>query len=53
MRKKDAEVLKIKKELDLLSVSVESNEASLKKRNQDLLNELQEQLNKVTKQKSK
>ena len=44
---------KMKKDMDLLNVQNESNEASLRKRHQEVINDLNEQLEKVTKQKSK
>jgi len=53
VRKKEQEVLKVKKELELLNVQVESTEVSLKKRSQEVINEVQDQLSKTSKQKSK
>jgi len=52
-RKREQELLKVKKDIELLNAQNETNEASWKKRNQEVINDLQEQLNKATKQKSK
>jgi len=43
----------MKKEMDLLNVQHESNEQSVKKRHQEQLNELNDQLERSNKQKSK
>lgn len=43
----------MKKELELINVQHESAEASLKKRHQEILNDLQDQLEKASKTKSK
>lgn len=52
-RRKDAEAMKYKKDLELLIVQSESNEASLRKRNQDALNELNDQLEMLSRSKTK
>ena len=52
-RRHEQEVMKLKKDMELLSVQNESNEASLKKRHQEVINDLNEQLERAQKQKSK
>lgn len=52
-RRHEQEVLKLKKDLELQNVQHESNEASLRKRHQEVINDLNEQLEKANKQKSK
>jgi ABC-type enterochelin transport system substrate-binding protein len=52
-RRHEQEVTKLKKDSELLTVQHESNEASLRKRNQDVVNDLNEQLDRLNKLKSK
>jgi hypothetical protein len=52
-RRHEQEVLKLKKDVELQNVQHESNEASLRKRHQEVINDLNEQLEKANKQKSK
>jgi beta-lactamase superfamily II metal-dependent hydrolase len=53
VRRRDQELVKAKKDSDLLSVQHEASETSLKKRFQDQINELNEQLDRASKAKSK
>lgn len=53
MRKREQDLQKVKKEMELLIVQNESNEQSLKKRHQEQLNEVNDQLERANKQKSK
>ena len=53
MRKREQDLQKVKKEMELLSVQHESNEQTLKKRHQEQLNEISDQLERANKQKSK
>ena len=53
VRRREQDLQKAKKEMELLSVQHESNEQSLKKRHQEQLNELNDQLERANKQKSK
>lgn len=52
-RRREQEVIKMKKDIELINVQHESDMASFKKRSQELLNEVNEQLEKANKQKSK
>jgi len=52
-RRREAEAIKIKKDFDLAIVQHESAEASLRKRNQEALNELQDQIEFLTRGKTK
>ena len=52
-KKREAELLKVKKDMELILVQSESNEASLRKRNQDIINELNDQVEMLTRSKSK
>lgn len=52
-RRREAETIKIKKDFDLAIVQHESAEASLRKRSQDALNELQDQIEFLSRGKSK
>ena len=53
VRKREQDLQKVKKEMELLNVQHEANEQALKKRQQEQLNEVNEQLERVNKQKSK
>ena len=53
MRKREQDLQKVKKEMELLLVQHESNEQGLKKRHQEQLNEVNDQLERANKQKSK
>jgi len=52
-RRREQDIQKVKKEMELLNVQYESNEQSLKKRHQEQLNEVNDQLERANKQKSK
>lgn len=52
-RRRDQENAKLRKDLELLTVQHESSEASLRKRHQEALNELAEQVDHLNKHKSK
>lgn len=52
-RKRDGEINKLKKDLEIISIQHESAEASLRKRHQDTVNELSEQLENVSRQRAK
>ena len=52
-RKREAELTKVKKDMELLVVQYESTEASLRKKHQDALNDLSEQLDHMSRLKSK
>jgi chromosome segregation ATPase len=53
VRRREQELLKAKKDLELLTVQHEASEASLKKRFTDQINQLNEQLDRANKAKSK
>jgi len=53
VRKREQDLQKAKKEMELLNVQHESNEQSIKKRHQEQLNEMNDQLERANKQKSK
>ena len=53
VRKREQDLQKVKKEVELLNVQHESNEQSLKKRHQEQLNDVSDQLERANKQKSK
>lgn len=53
MRKREQDLQKVKKEIELINVQHEANEQTLKKRHQEQLNDLNEQLERSNKQKSK
>ena len=52
-RRREAEVAKLKKDFELLSVQHESSEASLRKRHQDAVNEMSEQIDFLNRNKAK
>lgn len=52
-RKKDSEVNKLRKDLDLAITQHESTEQSLRKRHQETINDLSEQNDYLTKQKNR
>ena len=52
-KKREAELFKVKKDMELILVQSESNEASLRKRNQDIVNELNDQVEMLTRSRSK
>lgn len=52
-RKREAELMKTKKDMELILVQSESNEASLRKRNQDIINELNDQVELLSRSKNK
>lgn len=52
-RRREQEALKIKKDFDLAIIQYESNESSFRKRHQDALNEMQDQIEFLTRGKSK
>ena len=52
-RKRDAEIMKLKKDLEMIIAQSESNEQILRKRNQDALADLSEQVDFLTRNKSK
>ena len=52
-RKRDAEVTKLKKDIELVTVQHESSEASLRKRHQEAVNDLSEQVDALTRSRSK
>jgi len=52
-RRREHEVQKIKKDLELMAVQHETSEASLRKRHQEALNELTDQLEQSNKQRAK
>ena len=53
VRKREQDLQKVKKEMELINVQHESNEQTLKKRHQEQLNDVNDQLERATKQKSK
>ena len=52
-RRREQELVKLRKDIELLSVQHESSEASLRKRHQEALNELTDQLEQSNKQRAK
>jgi len=52
-RRREQENIKLKKDIELLTIQYESSEASLRKRHQEALNELAEQLDHLNKHKAK
>lgn len=52
-RRREQELVKLKKDFELLSVQHESAEASLRKRHQEALNELNDQVEQLNKYKAK
>ena len=52
-RKRDAEVSKLKKDIDIVTVQYESSEASTRKRHQEAINDLSEQVDMLQRTKSK
>ena len=53
VRKREQDLQKMKKEVELINVQHESNEQSLKKRHQEQINDFSDQLERANKQKSK
>jgi len=53
VRKREQDIQKMKKEVELINVQHESNEQSLKKRHQEQINDFSDQLERANKQKSK
>jgi len=53
VRRREQDLQKVKKEIELINVQHEANEQTLKKRHQEQLNDLSEQLERSNKQKSK
>ena len=53
VRKREAEMMKVKKDFDLLTVQHESSEASLRKRHQEAVNDLSDQVDYLTRSKNK
>ena len=52
-RRREQELLKMKKDMELVNVQHESSEASIRKRFQDQINDLTEQMERANKLKSK
>ena len=52
-RRREHEVQKLKKDVELMAVQYESSEAGLRKRHQDAVNDLTDQLEQSNKQRSK
>jgi len=52
-RRREHEVQKLKKDFELMAIQHETSEASLRKRHQEALNELTEQLDQSNKQRAK
>lgn len=52
-RKRESEITKLRKDLELANVQFESAEASLRKRHTEALNDLQDQLDYMSKQRSR
>jgi len=52
-RRREAEILKLKKELELVIVQQETSEASLRKRHQEIVNDLNDQIEQLNRHKSK
>jgi len=53
VRKREQDLQKVKKEMELINVQHESNEQTLKKRHQEQLNDVSDQLERASKQKTK
>ena len=53
VRKREQDLQKMKKEVELINVQHESNEQSLKKRHQEQINDFSDQLERANKHKSK
>jgi len=53
VRRREQDLQKAKKEMELMTVQFESNEQTLKKRHQEQLNDVNDQLERANKQKSK
>jgi len=52
-RRREYEVQKLKKDLELITIQQETSEASLKKRHQETINELTDQLEQLNRQRNK
>jgi len=52
-RRREHEVQKLKKDLELISIQYETSEASLKKRHQEAINDLTDQLEQLNRQRNK
>ena len=52
-RKKDAEISKVRKDLELLTVQYESQEASLRKKHIEAVNDLSDQVDYLSKNKNR
>jgi len=52
-RRREYEVQKLKKDLELIIIQQETSEASLKKRHQETINELTDQLEQLNRQRNK
>ena len=50
-RKKDAELAKLRKDIELLTIQFEGQEASMRKKNQEALNDLNDQVDYLSKTK--
>ena len=52
-RRREQELVKLRKDIELLTVQHESSEASLRKRHQEAINELNDQLESLSKNRNK
>ena len=52
-RKKDSEIAKVRKDLELLTVQYESQEASLRKKHTEAVNDLSDQVDYLSKTKNR
>jgi len=52
-RRREQELVKLRKDVELLTVQHESSEASLRKRHQEAINELNDQLEQLSKNRNK
>ena len=52
-RRREQELVKLRKDIELLTVQHESSEASLRKRHQEAINELNDQLEQLSKHRNK
>ena len=52
-RKREADLVKMRKDMELLSVQFESNEVSIRKRHQEQVNDMTDQIEFLTRGKSK
>jgi len=52
-RRREQELVKLRKDIELLSVQHESSEASLRKRHQEAINELTDQIEQLSKHRNK